>query len=112
MTDPDGRTVARATWSNPNPNPNPSPNPNPNPNPTPNPSPSPSPSPSPYPLLPCRQQELSRRLYFTSARGAAALACKELRVLRAGVKAFERDASAGVGCSLRIVQELALPPTP
>ena len=59
-------------------------------------------------LLSCRQHELSRRLYLTSARGAAALACRQLRVLRAGVKAFERDTSAGVGCSLRIVQEGAL----
>ncbi|KAL1522871.1 hypothetical protein AB1Y20_017836 [Prymnesium parvum] len=51
---------------------------------------------------------VSRRLYFTSAAAAAALRCDGLRVLYAGVKAFERDASLGVGCAYRVVQEGAL----
>jgi len=60
-------------------------------------------------LLSCREQGLSRRLYLTSKAGAAVLrAAPAMRVLRAGVKCFERDASAGTGCSFRICQEAAV----
>lgn len=51
---------------------------------------------------------MSRRLYLTSARAARALRTSGLRALAAGVKAFEKEGSAGVGCSYRLVQEGAL----
>ena len=50
----------------------------------------------------------SRRLYLTNDAGAAVLRTRNLRVLAAGVKAFEKDESMGVGCAYRLVQEAAL----
>ena len=63
----------------------------------------------PWPqLLSAFRHTLSRRLYLTSAEGAAAVRTSGLRVLAAGVKVFEVDPSLGVGCPWRVVQEGAL----
>jgi len=59
-------------------------------------------------LLSASRGALSRRLYLTSAGGAAAAATPGLRVVAAGVKVLECDSSLGVGCSYRLTQEGAL----
>ena len=59
-------------------------------------------------LLSAYGHTTSRRLYWTSADGASTVATPGLRVLAAGLKAFEKDDSRGVGCAYRLVQDGAL----